>query len=174
MTEGDYLYENYAVIVNQRFNTDPRTDENWYFSQSGLCFYFAPYEIAPYTSGVITAEIPYEKLTGLLRPEYFPVDRPRAQGSVSLSPLADVNLDQFSDIAELVTDDKADMHIIYTEGNVQDIRISVKDKYSQYIVFAVYNLSANDGIVIRATNEVLSKMKIHYRSSDGTVTTPLT
>ncbi len=173
LSEGDYLYEDYADTVSQRFAADPKTDENWYFTQTGLCFYFAPYEIAPYASGVIAVEIPYEKLTGLLHPEYFPVSRTETQGSVTLSPFADINFEQFRNIAELITDNDAEMFMAYTEGNVQDVRISVADKYSSYTVFAVYNLSASDGIMLQTTQEMLSKMSIQYKNGSQIVNTPI-
>lgn len=173
LTEGDYLYEDYADTANQRFTADPETDENWYFTQTGLCFYFAPYEIAPYASGVVAVEIPYEKLTGLLRPEYFPAARAETQGSVTLSSFAGIDFDRFSNIAELVTDNTAEMFMAYTEGNVQDVRILVADQYNSYTAFAVYNLSASDGIMIQATNEMRAKMSFQYKNGSQIVTKPL-
>lgn len=173
MSEGDYLYEDYDKRVAQRFDTDPETDTSWYFSQQGLCFYFAPYEIAPYASGVITAVIPYTKLTNLLRPEFMPTSRKETQGSVILSTFANVSLESFSNIAELVTDSSAAMFMAYTEGNVQDVRISVTDKYGEYTAFAVYNLTASDGIMIQASDDMLSKMTIHYKSGSETVSAPI-
>ncbi len=173
LSEGDYLYEDYANTVNQRFTADPKTDEAWYFTQTGLCFYFAPYEIAPYASGVVTVEIPYEKLTGLLKSEYLPAKRAETQGSVTLSSFANIDFEQFQNIAELVTDNVSEMFMAYTEGNVQDVRILVADKYNSYTVFAVYNLSASDGIMIQATADLLAKMSVQYKNGNKIITEPL-
>ena len=87
-----YLYPGYENTVKQRFTTDPSIDEAWYFSPSGLCFYFAPYEIAPYSSGVVTVEIPYEKLTAILHTAYLPAVRQNVQGVVSISSFDDIDL----------------------------------------------------------------------------------
>lgn len=46
-------------------------DEKWYLSNEGLVFISNPYELGPYSSGVIEFVIPYDELYGMgLREEY--------------------------------------------------------------------------------------------------------
>ena len=62
---ADRLFDDYEAIVGNLLSGD--TVRNWYLSSTGLCFHFAPYEIGPFSSGIITVEIPYNQLEGLLR-----------------------------------------------------------------------------------------------------------
>lgn len=174
MAEGDYLYEDYANTVKNRFNVDASGDEAWYFTQTGLCFYFSPYEIAPYSSGVISVEIPYEKLQGLLHEAYFPSERNVATGTVTVSPFESVSLSDFSHIAEIVAVKDGNMYMAHTDGAVQDVRILLTDKASNYTVFAAYNLSKGDGIMIQADTALLENMRLTYKTGGESVTIPLT
>ena len=61
------LFEDYSEPVIRYFSSYLQQENNWFFSPEGLNICFAPYEIAPQTSGTIVATIPYEELTGILR-----------------------------------------------------------------------------------------------------------
>ena len=64
--KSEELSYNYQEIVTGQFSEENEIKKDWYFSKNGLCFHFSPYEIAPYSSGTIIAEIPYEELQGIL------------------------------------------------------------------------------------------------------------
>jgi len=169
MAEGDYLYENYANKVEKRFDTDATTDEAWYFTQTGLCFYFSPYEIAPYSSGIISVEIPYEKLHGLLHEAYFPTARLAARGSVVITPFENANLNNLSNIAEFVANKDGKMYMLHVEGSVQDVRILLTDKTGNSTVFAAYSLSEGDGVMIQADDELLENMRLTYKTGTESI-----
>lgn len=67
--QSDHLYDDYEALVGKAF-----ADEaiNWYLSQEGLCFHFAPYAIGPYSSGVVTATLPYSQLSDIMKEAYIP------------------------------------------------------------------------------------------------------
>ena len=173
MAEGDYLYDNYKKTVQQRFEQDASRDEAWYFTQTGLCFYFAPYEIAPYASGVITVEIPYEKLKNILHEDYIPAARNSTAGKVTISPFEQINPNSFSHIAEIVMEQKGNMYMLHTDGSVQDIRIVLTDKTTNCTVFAAYKLTSGNGIMLQGTEDTLKNMKLTYKSGNNTVTVPI-
>lgn len=173
MAEGDYLYDNYKKIVQQRFQQDASQDEAWYFTQTGLCFYFAPYEIAPYSSGVITVEIPFEKLKNLIHADYLPSARTSPTGKITVTPFNNTNLNNLSHIAEIVMEEDGKMYMLQTDGNVQDVRIVLYDKASNCNVFASYGLNAENGIMVQGTNETLKNMKVSYKTGKETVTIPI-
>ena len=66
------LFDDYAITVKDRIQSNFQYENAWYFNSDGLCFYFSPYEIAPYASGIVTAHIAYEQLAGLMNDAYFP------------------------------------------------------------------------------------------------------
>lgn len=173
MAEGDYLYENYSQTVKQRFTRDTTLDEDWYFTQTGLCFYFAPYEIAPYSSGVITVEIPYEKLNNIVHEAYLPSFRGSTEGLLTVSEFNNINLNDFSHIAEVVMENEANMYMIHTTGNVQDVRIVLSEGSSNYTVFAAYGLVSGNGVMIQGNDEMLKNMKLNYKSGKETVTSSI-
>ena len=173
MAEGDYLYDNYKKIVQQRFQQDASQDEAWYFTQTGLCFYFAPYEIAPYSSGVITVEIPFEKLKNLIHADYLPSARTSPTGKITVTPFNNTNLNNLSHIAEIVMEEDGKMYMLQTDGNVQDVRIVLYDKASNCNVFASYGLGGGNGIMVQGSEETLKSMKITYKTGKDTVTIPI-
>lgn len=173
MADANYLYKGYAETVKQRFKTDATQDEAWYFTQTGLCFYFAPYEIAPYASGVISVEIPYEKLRNLLHESYLPLSRNAPTGTHKLQPFDQVKLEDFSHIAEIVANKDGKMYMISADSNIQDVRILFNDKASNYTVFAAYNLSPGDGIMVQADETQLSSMRLSYKTGTEAITVPL-
>ena len=169
LAEGNYLYQNYQDTVKQRFKVDASTDEAWYFTQTGLCFYFAPYEIAPYSSGVITVEIPYEKLSGLIHTDYLPIKRSESNGKVVIKPVDDIS--QIVDInnAELVMNTDGTLYMAQSDGYVQDVRIAFTDKTTSYTVFAAYALYHGDGVTIQVNDSTKEKLKLTYKSGTETV-----
>ena len=151
-----YLREGYEDTVRQRFEQDETTDENWYFTQDGLCFFFAPYEIAPYSSGVITAQIPYEKLTGILYDAYFPAERDASGGTLQAGSMGAVNLTDFNQIAEALIDPNGEMVFLYAKGLVWDVLIDVgawdyaeNDFVPSYTALASHTLSPGDAVMIQ-------------------------
>ena len=173
MAEGDYLYENYEEAVKTRFATDASQDEAWYFSQTGLSFYFAPYEIAPYSSGVVTVEIPYEKLKDLVHPDYIPQKRNIVSGTPTVSAFDKVDLEALEHVAELVANKDGNMYMVQSSGHIQDVRIMVTDPAASYTAFAAYNLTPGNGIMVQADDALLKLMKLSYKSNNEAVVTPL-
>ena len=170
----NFLYPGYEDVVKQRFSVDESQDQDWYFSQTGLCFYFEPYEIAPYSSGVITVEIPYEKLYHLLHANYFPTDREGAYGMVLTSRFEDADFSQFSQIAEVIQNKDGQMYLLYTDKSVQDVRIFVTDAASTYTIFAAYGLTPGDAIMVQADDTIAQTLKISYKANNNTISIPLT
>ncbi len=172
MAEGDYLYDNYKETVKDRFNMDTSQDEAWYFTQTGLSFYFAPYEIAPYASGVITVEIPYEKLKDLVLADYLPQSRSAAMGIPTISAFEQVDLQSLAHVAELIANQSGKMYMVQSSEHIQDVRILVSDPNASYTAFAAYNLSPGNGIMVQADDYQLRLMRLSYKSNKETVVIP--
>ena len=118
------LYDEFRRTVNARFQRDESQDEDFYFSATGLCFYFAPYEIAPRSYGTVVVEIPYNKLTGVIDDAYFPAERSFTSGALAISPFHDADLESYHQFVEIVATSDATKLLLTTDSAVQDIRIS--------------------------------------------------
>jgi len=172
------LYEDYAAIVERRFSKEESYDEDWYFSQSGLCFFFAPYEIAPYTSGTVTIEIPYEELTGIIADEFFPAEEDTMIGTLSAQLLSKADANSFSQIAEVVLDKAGETVLLYADGAVRNVRIetgSWNDDGTIFsadsTVFGTYTLTPGDAIMVQASiPDTMPNLRITYQSGQETTT----
>ncbi len=164
----------YEQVVQQRFKTDISHDESWYFSQDALCFYFAPYEIAPYITGVVHAEIPYSSLKNVIKDEYLPARRAQVGGKLTIAPFDDKKVEQFTRIAETVLDKEGSMYMVYTDEKVQDMRITVTDTNNSYTAFATYGLLPGDCVMIQANDSMLDKIEISYVSGGKIQTAKIT
>ena len=170
-TYGDILFGDYPYIVEDCLRGLKSNVENWYLSDKGLCFYFAPYEIAPYSVGVVTAEIPYEKLPGILADDYFPPEFPEVSGNVSLSPLREIAPGQIKQYVEVILDETQDSFVLDTNGSLLQVKLEIgkmeKDEFiAEATVFASESLAAGTGIFIQIPLEPdASILRMTYISS---------
>lgn len=167
---GDVLYPGYEQTVQDFLSDDINNFENWYFSQGGLCIYFSPYDIAPYSAGTVIGEIPYEQLNGILRDEYFPMERSAVSGSITLVPFDTADRSQISQYAELVLQSDGTRLLLEPEGTVLDLRIDLcRDDSATYYntVFAAESLSAGGAVMLQANlTETDAVLRLSY--FDGT------
>lgn len=117
------LYDEFRDTVVARFNRDESTDEDFYFSNTGLCFYFAPYEIAPRSAGTVIVEIPYNRLTGIIGDEYFPAERTYTKGSMETVIFENANLENYNNFIDVIAKPDATKLLLTTTSAVQDLRI---------------------------------------------------
>lgn len=169
-----FLYTGYAEVVDARFAEDTLDDENWYFSQTGLCFYFSPYEIAPYSTGVVVAEVPYSKLTGILEDAYFPEEIPATKGAMVQEAFDAASQEQYESFWEITLEKGSQKILLHPDNTLCNIRLEVGSNDGEFIpeytLFAANALGTQDAIVITYDNAAsLSKLRISYSASGKTV-----
>lgn len=165
--QADNLYYDYQEALLDRFTVDLHSIRDWYFSKNGLCFHFDPYDIAPYSSGTIVAEIPYSELTGILQEKYLPGEVPNATGSMYAEAYLEDDTERFNTIAQVALQDDGTDILLYSDAPVTDVRIETGFRYSdtqQYIaetvVFAADTVDIGDAIRLTAD---LSNPETLYR-----------
>lgn len=171
IAKEQFLFEDYRELAQQRFAKDESYDEDWYFTDTGLCFYFSPYEIAPYASGVITIEIPYSSLSGILADAYFPPETQSTSGVVNAVSFEEANMSSFTQIAELILDNGGTKKLLYCEDIVEKVYLSAYNDITGevYKVFASQYLSPGDAIMIEASEISHAGLSLQYTSGDKTV-----
>lgn len=154
---SEELYFDYQDSLNGIFSANLSSITNWYFSHTGLCFHFAPYEIAPYSSGTIIATIPYNQLEGILREEFFPTELEDANGSLYAEFFLPDDTERFTFLAEVTLDAGGTKILIHPDATVTDVRIEQGDwtyDGSKFIpvstIFAANSLGLGNGIVLTA------------------------
>lgn len=171
-----YLYENYEQTVRSSFSGNS-LQNSWYFSPSGLCIFFAPYEIAPYSSGVITAVIPYDALTGIIDDRYFPAESETAYGTMFTGDFLQTDLNTINKFSELVLDTEGDKVLLYTDHMVRNIRIetgiwsSSGSFYTpEHTVYCASALVAGDALMLEASfTDTLPQLLLTYETDNATV-----
>jgi hypothetical protein len=155
--DADALYFDYQDWLKDIFSVDLNKITNWYFSQTGLCFHFAPYEIAPYSSGTIIATIPYEQLNGVLQAAFFPTKLANANGSLYAESFLPDDTERFTFLANVELDADGTKVLIHPDATVTDVRIESGEwSYdgSRYIpvstVFAADSIGLGNGILLTA------------------------
>ncbi len=164
------VYSWYADILFELFGGNS-LPESWYFSSQGLCFYFMPYEVAPYS---VTAVLPYEKLAGLIRDRYYPPELPQTAGQMQVIRFEDAQLSSFSAFAEVVLDDCESAYLLYPSDAVTELRISTvayseasAAPVAQDVIFATDILTPGQAVRIQYTFAgLMSTLEIRY-ISDG-------
>lgn len=163
------LYEDYADIVRLKLSGDVSQFESFYFTSTGLCFYFDHYEIAPYASGIISVEIPFSKLTGVLHDAYFPPESETADGNIFQENFDIEKHSQYSLTTEAIITPDADMVLFSTDSLICNLKISATapdTSQARYTVYAANRLQQDEAVVITATANEIENLQVIY-GADG-------
>ena len=107
---------------------------------------------------------------------YFPGERELVQGQLYSGTFMETDMTQFNNMAEVKLTNGEEIMVVYPEGRVEDIRITVAgdDKnMPQYTVFAALEMSAKNAVVISLSEEEVSKIQISYTSEGKPICIPL-
>ena len=180
-----YLYPGYAENVKANFIGNESNYERFYFTTEGICFFFSPYEIAPYISGLVSVEIPYAKLTGILADAYFPEELEMATGDISAEYFSQEALDQFSQFSEVVLDKDGTKILLHASNKIHNVRVETgywtldgNTFVADQTVFAAAALCQYDAIMLqsiipdamptlRITFDSLGKVVSYYITQDN-------
>lgn len=150
--------------------------DGWYFTTTGLCFFFSPYDIAPYSYGVVTAEIPYSSLAGLMNDAYFPPEEGAYTGTLEASQFTENAPSR--EYAELSLDREASRVILTTNQAVRDLKIQSGSYDGSTFtptetVFAAGAMNASQAVSIQADLEN-APLLLTYRSGEEIIQRVLT
>lgn len=175
--KADSLFSDYALCVEDRFAGDFGADEQWYLSDTGLCFFFSPYEVAPYNAGTIIAELPYEDLTGILLDDFFPHETVITKGTIRLQALEDLaSLNNYSNYSEITLDSGGTSVLISTNSLVYQVKVELGEWNADGTVFTPYStvfaanaMNRDDAIILKASlSEGLPNIRIQFTSEEMT------
>lgn len=177
ISQEHYLYSDYTAIVEERFGQGLDVEEGWYLSNEGLCIFFSPYEIAPYATGEVKTTIPYEKLNGLLRDQFFPVEKSGGMGVINAELLGDAQQTDFEQFYDVSIDDEGETILLSTNGLVYDLTLEYGSWdmdgmvfYPSATVFAASSLSFSEAVTLHLfIPDVMSNMRLTYTTDEGTI-----
>lgn len=163
LADEGLLYTDYQYTISDMFATNTPV-RNWYLSNSGLCFYFMPYELAPHSAGTIITQIPYSQLNGILQDRYFPEEMVEMAGRPVLS--AYTGDAEYAQIAELSLEQDGKNYALYAEGALLDVTISIGQAGTaeEVTIFAAASLGFGDAVMLQCSEEHLTSLSITYLS----------
>lgn len=169
----ELLFPDYAELISDMFFTN-RPVENWYFDQTGLCFFFNPYEIAPYSSGILISQVPYDALGGLLKDSYFPAEAVTFSGMPIVKEYSAADTDAINRYAELIIEEGGRNTLLYADGTLLNVRIETgngSDDAPGSIIFAATAISKGDAVMISCDDP--SSLLLTYETQGQIVRMPL-
>ena len=171
------FYPDYIDVIYDQFSSNIPV-ENWYLSGDGLCFYFNPGEIAPYSEDIPVSTIPYQSLTGLMQESYFPPETTDYSGTPKFNKLATDETPQFGQIIELVMAEDAPCYSLCANGTILHVRL-----YSGYwddqqfipeaTLFAAQAITDTTALLLTCVDESLDNIYITYESAGQLYQFPL-
>lgn len=72
LTYFDDTRDNTSDIAEHKQNYPLFVSDNVYFDDKGLVFAYNPYELGPYAMGNVSLVVPFERLDGVVKPDYLP------------------------------------------------------------------------------------------------------
>lgn len=125
----DVRYQPLLAYIEQFAGADPESalkalirEGSWTLSNKGLAVFSDIYEIGSYADGIVRFTVPYEELTGVLREEWMPVERP-ADGSLSIVSLDELASGSLHLLDRISVSDYDQEFCVYAQGTVYDISV---------------------------------------------------
>lgn len=152
------LFDNYESVIMEKFqyNALENQTNDWYFSDSGLVFFFNPYEISPYAAGVVKVEFPYADLEHILVSSYLPEPQKQVTGGMmSIRFDSEPDFSLYSNIDQVPVDKEGQSIVLSTNDVVYKVNLSLvtwvgNQPIIQRSLYTANRLSAQDLVVVRA------------------------
>ena len=96
---------------------------NWYFSDGGLVFYANPYDIAPYSRGVLTFEIPYSALAEFIDESFMPVEYEGDNGMLLADDGDKLDRSSLNILGTVTVDEDGQSVVLSAEETVYNVKI---------------------------------------------------
>lgn len=177
-SQSEYFYPDYDIVIEDMFSTNIPM-EDWYFTNEGLCFFFNPGEIAPYSEEIPVSTIPYAELLGLLQDSYFPAETVLFYGTPVLKALGDGQIPEFDQIAEVIVNSEAPRYCLSVDGTIQNVRILVGNRSAdgtfaaEATIFAAQALTDSTASIIQISSDQLDLLMIEFDSGGEHYSVPV-
>lgn len=170
--------DGYEDIVREHFNLEHVSSACWYFSDTGMHFYFSPYEIAPYVVGEVDIEISYAELQGILKEEYMP-EATTYESAFSMNAAHQEQVDSTQFQENILVDLKAEgtKVAVFSGSVIHHVQLEQRswstdspEASSSQVVFAVNRLTAQDLLSISADlTDVQTRLRLTLHTGENEI-----
>lgn len=125
-TKKSTYFKNYTEIVRDRFDLSGERVENWYFTDTGITFYFSPNEIADGKAGPIYVEYSYEQLRGIIKKELTPkAPATHSPFSVNAARKDQIQTNQFDQILTVTCDENGEGVSLFAGSTLYNVSVKM-------------------------------------------------
>lgn len=168
------VYEDLTLEGESNPIADLVREGSWYFNNDGIVFFAQPYEIGPYSSGIVEFTVPYNELAGVIDDKYLPPEHDTKPGTLELKAQSEVADGSIEIIDKLTVDENGEALCLEAVGTVYDLRISQVDYIESFYETArLWAASYMSDCVLQLETLVpdgLPKLMVSYCDSDGVLT----
>lgn len=138
---------------------------NWYFSDNGLVFYANPYDIAPYSRGVLTFEIPYSALAEFIDESFMPVEYEGDNGMLLADDGDKLDRSSLNILGTVTVDEDGQSVVLSAEETVYNVKIYTSGR----MLWQRNYLTTGEGVEVKSfIPDAQPNIAVSYELADGT------
>lgn len=138
---------------------------NWYFSDNGLVFYANPYDIAPYSRGVLTFEIPYSALAEFIDESFMPVEYEGDNGMLLADDGDKLDRSSLNILGTVTVDEDGQSVVLSAEETVYNVKIYTSGR----MLWQRNYLTTGEGVEVKSfIPDAQPSIAVSYELADGT------
>lgn len=138
---------------------------NWYFSDGGLVFYANPYDIAPYSRGVLLFEIPYSALAEFIDEGFMPVEYEGENGMLLADDGDKLDRSSLNILGTVTVDEDGQSVVLSAEETVYNVKIYTSGR----MLWQRNYLTTGEGVEVKSfIPDAQPSIAVSYELADGT------
>lgn len=138
---------------------------NWYFSDGGLVFYANPYDIAPYSRGVLLFEIPYSALEEFIDEGFMPVEYEGENGMLLADDGDKLDRSSLNILGTVTVDEDGQSVVLSAEETVYNVKIYTSGR----MLWQRNYLTTGEGVEVKSfIPDAQPNIAVSYELADRT------
>ena len=155
------LFDDFESTINDLVDAGA----NWYFSDGGLVFYANPYDIAPYSRGVLLFEIPYSALAEFIDEGIMPVKYEGENGMLLADDGDKLDRSSLNILGTVTVDEDGQSVVLSAEETVYNVKIYTSGR----MLWQRNYLTTGEGVEVKSfIPDAQPSIAVSYELADGT------
>lgn len=155
------LFDDFESTINDLVDAGA----NWYFSDGGLVFFANPYDIAPYSRGVLLFEIPYSALAEFIDEGFMPVEYEGENGMLLADDGDKLDRSSLNILGTVTVDEDGQSVVLSAEETVYNVKIYTSGR----MLWQRNYLTTGEGVEVKSfIPDAQPSIAVSYELADGT------
>lgn len=155
------LFDDFESTINDLVDAGA----NWYFSDGGLVFYANPYDIAPYSRGVLLFEIPYSALAEFIDEGFMPAEYEGENGMLLADDGDKLDRSSLNILGTVTVDEDGQSVVLSAEETVYNVKIYTSGR----MLWQRNYLTTGEGVEVKSfIPDSQPSIAVSYELADGT------